>query len=57
MHVVNLLEKIHVNHEENQVSMIQFSDIAAVCSLVITQHLASFCGQYFFQIPAVPNSR
>ena len=43
--VVHLLKEIDVDHDENEVAMIELPNAAAAGALVISQHLSRLCGQ------------
>ena len=48
MKIVHLLEKVDVDHDEDQVAMIQFSRVAAADALIISQNLPGFRCQNLF---------
>jgi hypothetical protein len=53
VNIIDFLEEIHVDHDENQVAVIEFANIAAVRPFVISQDLSGFGGDNFFQITPV----
>ena len=56
MTIVYFFEKVHIHHDEDQIAMIQLSNVAAAGSLVISKNLPSFCRKNFFEIAPVPHS-
>src|SRR5206468_7240742 len=54
--VVDFLEEIHVDHDEDQVAMIQSSDVGSSRPLIIPQYLLCLGRQDFLQVAPVPDS-
>src|ERR1700728_2595140 len=54
MQIIHLLEEIHVNHEKDQIAMVQLTNVVALNPLVASQDLSGFCRQNFFEVAAVP---
>ena len=54
--IVYFLEKIHVDHDEDQIAMIQFPNVASSRALIVSQNLSGFCRKNLFQITPVPHS-
>ena len=56
MQIVHFLEEVHVHHDEDQIAMIQLTNVAASRPLVISQDLPGFRRKNFFEIAPVPHA-
>src|ERR1700691_1732956 len=56
MTIVHFLEEVHVHHNEDQIAMVQLSNIAAAGSLVVSQNLPGLRRKNFLEVAPVPHS-
>src|SRR5579864_3155713 len=43
--IIDFLKEIHVDHDEYEVAVIHLPNVAAACTLIISQHLPGLCRQ------------
>ena len=54
--IVDLLEEVHIHHDEHQVAMVHLANLRTSSTLVISQHLSGFGRKDLLQVAPVPYS-
>ena len=53
--VVYFLEEIHIDHDEYQISVIEFSDIATTHTMIVPKNLLRLRGQNLLEVTPIPH--